>query len=152
MYISALTALRKGSDLEKAIATAALVFRNSSDPDGKLGKATAKNLLQTQFKTFTEVRQLTGTKKCEPHHNSWPERVKQRDHFGLGGQKRAPGKLRYSCDLKNEIKSDLGVRAGGEWVAFPFSRESSQHRDQTQVSHIAGEFFISWATKEAQGY
>ena len=28
-----------------------------------------------------------------------------------------------------------------EWVAFPFSRGSSQPRDQTQVSHIAGEFF-----------
>ena len=25
-----------------------------------------------------------------------------------------------------------------EWVAFPFSRGSSQRRDQTQVSHIAG--------------
>ena len=25
-----------------------------------------------------------------------------------------------------------------EWVAIPFSRGSSQHRDQTQVSHIAG--------------
>ena len=25
-----------------------------------------------------------------------------------------------------------------EWVAFPFSRGSSQPRDQTQVSHIAG--------------
>ena len=33
-----------------------------------------------------------------------------------------------------------------EWVAFPFSRGSSQPRDQTQVSHIAGEFFTSWAT------
>lgn len=42
------------------------------------------------------------------------KRVKQRDYLGLGGQKR-PGKLRYSYDLKNEIKSDLGVRAGGEW-------------------------------------
>ena len=30
-----------------------------------------------------------------------------------------------------------------EWVAFPFSRGSSQPRDQTQVSHIAGGFFIS---------
>ena len=30
-----------------------------------------------------------------------------------------------------------------EWVAFPFSRESSQIRDQTQVSHIAGGFFTS---------
>ena len=30
-----------------------------------------------------------------------------------------------------------------EWVAFPFSRGSSQPRDQTQVSHIAGGFFTS---------
>jgi len=30
-----------------------------------------------------------------------------------------------------------------EWIAFPFSRESSQPRDQTQVSHIAGGFFAS---------
>ena len=29
-----------------------------------------------------------------------------------------------------------------EWVAIPFSRGSSQPRDQTQVSHIAGRFFI----------
>ena len=36
-----------------------------------------------------------------------------------------------------------------EWVAFPFSRGSSQPRDQTQVSHIAGGFFTSWATTEA---
>ena len=36
-----------------------------------------------------------------------------------------------------------------EWVAFPFSRGSSNPRDQTQVSHIAGGFFISWATREA---
>ena len=28
-----------------------------------------------------------------------------------------------------------------EWVAFSFSRGSSQPRDQTQVSHIAGGFF-----------
>ena len=37
-----------------------------------------------------------------------------------------------------------------EWVAFPFSRGSSQPRDRTQVSHIAGGFFTSWATREAQ--
>ena len=28
-----------------------------------------------------------------------------------------------------------------DWVAFPFSRGSSQLRDQTQVSRTAGEFF-----------
>ena len=37
-----------------------------------------------------------------------------------------------------------------EWVAFPFSRRSSQPRDQTRVSCIAGRFFTSWATREAQ--
>ena len=30
-----------------------------------------------------------------------------------------------------------------EWVAFPFSRGSSQPKDRTQVSHIAGGFFAS---------
>ena len=55
-----------------------------------------------------------------------------------------------------------------EWVASLFSRGSSQPRDQTQVSCIAGGssqprvqtqvsciaggFFTSWATKEAQEY
>ena len=33
-----------------------------------------------------------------------------------------------------------------EWVAFPFSKGSSQPRDWTQVPHIAGRFFTSWAT------
>ena len=35
-----------------------------------------------------------------------------------------------------------------EWVAFPFSGGSSQSRDQTHVSHIAGRFFTNWATRE----
>ena len=30
-----------------------------------------------------------------------------------------------------------------EWVAFPFSKGSSQLRDRTQVSHIVGGFFTS---------
>ena len=36
-----------------------------------------------------------------------------------------------------------------EWVAFPFSRGSSQPGTRTQVSCIAGEFFTSWTTREA---
>ena len=39
-----------------------------------------------------------------------------------------------------------------EWVAFPSSKGSSQPRDRTQVSHIAGRFFTNWATREAQEY
>ena len=38
------------------------------------------------------------------------------------------------------------------WVAFPFSRISSQPRDWIQVSHISGRFFTSWTTREAQEY
>ena len=37
-----------------------------------------------------------------------------------------------------------------EWVALPFSRGSSQSRERTQVSHIAGGFFANWAIREAQ--
>ena len=36
-----------------------------------------------------------------------------------------------------------------EWVAVPFSRASSQPRDWTQVSPIAGGFSTSWTTTEA---
>ena len=39
-----------------------------------------------------------------------------------------------------------------EWVAVPFSRGSSQLRNQTQVSHTTGRFFTSWATRESQKY
>ena len=35
-----------------------------------------------------------------------------------------------------------------EWIAIPFCRESSQPRDGTWVSCIAGGFFTVWATKE----
>ena len=41
-----------------------------------------------------------------------------------------------------------------EWVAFLFSRGSSQPRDRTQVSYtagISGWFFTNWATREALG-
>ena len=37
-----------------------------------------------------------------------------------------------------------------EWVAMPSSRGSSQPRDGTQVSHIAGRFFTIWATSKGQ--
>ena len=36
-----------------------------------------------------------------------------------------------------------------EWVAYPFSRDSSWPRDQTRVSCTAGGFFTSWATRDS---
>ena len=39
--------------------------------------------------------------------------------------------------------SHQGIPRMLEWVAYPFSRESSQPRNQTGVSYIAGGFFTS---------
>ena len=39
-----------------------------------------------------------------------------------------------------------------EWIAMPSSRGSSQPRDQTQVSCIAGGFFTIWASRELKEY
>ena len=36
-----------------------------------------------------------------------------------------------------------------EWVAYPFSRRSSQPSNWTGVSCIAGRFFANWAIREA---
>ena len=45
------------------------------------------------------------------------------------------------------VRGILQARILG-WVAVPFSRESSQPRDWTQVSCIADRFFTSWAMRE----
>ena len=37
-----------------------------------------------------------------------------------------------------------------EWVAYPFSRGSSQPRNRTRVFCIAGGFFTNWAIREAR--
>ena len=44
----------------------------------------------------------------------------------------------------------VGSSVHGEWVAMPSCRGSSQPRNWTRVSCIAGGFFTSWATWEAQ--
>ena len=79
-------------------------------------------------------------------------------------------KLKDTCSLEESVKvtqscltlcNPMGCSLPGssvheipqarilEWVAIPYSRGSSQRRDQTQVSYIAGGFFTSWATREA---
>ena len=54
------------------------------------------------------------------------------------------------CDSMDCIVHGIFQARILEWVAFSFSRGSSQPsdqpRDQTQVSRIAGRFFTSWAT------
>ena len=64
-----------------------------------------------------------------------------------------------SCSVVSDSLWSYGLTVPGilqarilEWVAFLFSRESSQPKDRTQASLIAGRFFTSWATREAQQY
>ena len=54
------------------------------------------------------------------------------------------------CDSMDYIVHGILQARILQWVPFPFSRGSSQPRDWTQVSCIAGGFFTSWATKEVQ--
>ena len=59
-----------------------------------------------------------------------------------------------SCDPTDCSPPDSSVRGILqarilEWVAIPFSRGSSQPRDQAQVFCIADRFFTVWATREA---
>ena len=48
--------------------------------------------------------------------------------------------------LCNSLGQNTGV------IGFLFSRASSKPMNQTQVFLIAGRFFTSWATREAQEY
>ena len=59
--------------------------------------------------------------------------------------------LRDSVDCSPSGSSINGILQGRilEWVAIPVSRGSSQPRDQTQVSWIAGRLFTVWAAREA---
>ena len=53
--------------------------------------------------------------------------------------------------IAHQVPLSMGILQARilEWVAICFSRGSSQPRDQTQVSCIAGGFFTIWTTREA---
>ena len=56
-------------------------------------------------------------------------------------------------DCSLSVSSVHGILQAGilEWVAYPFSRGSSQPRNQTQISGIEVRFFTIRATREAPG-
>ena len=53
------------------------------------------------------------------------------------------------CSLPNSFVHGIPQARILDWIAIPFSRGSSQPRDQTQVSCITGRFFTIWTTREA---
>ena len=54
------------------------------------------------------------------------------------------------CTVACQAPLSMGILQARilEWIAMPSSRGSSQPRDRTQVSCIAGRFFIIWATSK----
>ena len=56
---------------------------------------------------------------------------------------------RMDCSPRGSSVNGILQARKLEWIAIPFSRGSSQPRDQTWVSCIAGRFFTVWATREA---
>ena len=80
---------------------------------------------------------IVGWKDCESENKSHSVLSDPLQPYGLYVACQAP----LSMILQARIL---------KWVAVPSPRGSSQARDQTQVSHFAGGFFTSWATKEVQ--
>ena len=83
-------------------------------------------------------------------------RYLQKHHLYHGRHLKVKVKVAQSCLM---LYDPMGYTVHGifqarivEWVAVPFSRGSPQPRDWTQVSHIAGRFFTSWAARKAQEY
>ena len=57
-----------------------------------------------------------------------------------------------NCSVPDSSVPGIFQKRTLEWVAMPSSRQSSQPRDRTQVSHTAGRFFTDGATRKAQEY
>ena len=55
----------------------------------------------------------------------------------------------YADNMYSHVRLFGTPQSSSPWNSFPFSRGSSQPRDWTQVSRIAGQFFITWVTREA---
>ena len=67
--------------------------------------------------------------------------------YGIMLSEKKKLKVTQSCDPMDYTVH--GILQAWILKAFPFSRGSSQPKDQTQVSCIPGGFFTSWATMEA---
>ena len=78
---------------------------------------------------------------------TWVRPLVWEDLLEKGKAAAAAAKLLQSCTTLCNPMDDTahGILQARilERIAFAFSRESSQPRDQTQVSHIAGRFFTS---------
>ena len=88
-----------------------------------------------------EILSIDPREGAWQHHSAWVS--ESRSVFG--------SLFQTLCDAMDYIVHGILQARILEWVAFSISRGSSQPSDRQLVSHIADEFFTSWATREAQG-
>ena len=105
-------------------------------------KDDAVKVLHSICQQIWKTQQCTGLEKVSFHSNPKESEVTQ-----------SCPTLCNTVDCSLPSSSVHGILQARilEWVVFPFSRGSSQPRDQTQASCIAGRFFTSLATRKAQG-
>ena len=84
-----------------------------------------------------------------PHPHPVPTCIPRHDHHSPGlcsrfykGKCKSLSRVRLCDPMDYTVQGILQARIL-EWEAFPFSRGSSQPRDQTQVFHIAGRLFTN---------
>ena len=91
--------------------------------------------------------QLEFTLHTDVIGKSW-ELTNATCNFFLGEEVKVARSCPTPCDPMDYTVHGVVQARILEWVAFPSSRGSSQPRDRRQVSHTAGRFFTSWATRE----
>ena len=95
----------------------------------------------SQPRDWTQVPHMHADSYCLSHQGK-PKNT------GVGGGGLVAKSCRTLCNSMNcsppgsSVHEILQARIL-EWVAIPFSRGSSQHRNQTWISCIAGRFFTS---------
>ena len=113
------------------------ILLNSSQPFPLPSKSFIFNLLIKCSFTFLGTASSSRVGAKPEWHRKW----KWSRSVVSSLRPRGPTRLLCPWDSPGKIP---------EWVVISFSRGSSQPRDWTQVSHIAGRGFNLWATREAK--
>ena len=103
-------------------------------------------------RTLRDTVALETVLNQDSHCMDWGCLFQEQKHFGSGWGREV--KVAQSCltlcvPMDYTVHGILQARIL-EWVAFPFSSGSSQPRNWTRVSCIAGGFFTNWAMKEVK--
>ena len=120
---------------------------------------------QKKVSVINTIRQSKSERRSVASDSLWPHRLYVYSPWNSPGQNIGVGSLfllqgifpteglRPGLPHCTQILYQLSHKGSPrilEWVAYPFSSGSSRPRNQTVVSCIAGRFFTSWATWEAQ--